>query len=176
MKELGRLRNVGGRKRRPFLLIERRLEKVLIPMGTIRWIPTLRSILVGFGVFFLGSMSEVWLQQHARSHLIAMATDALLGIVVGFLVLFYERRQAQNIIRKLEVIRLMNHHVRNSLQVISYAASTQQQERLAADLRSAVERIEWALREVLPGQRKDVQNLLFQPLSYLSAEKSKTVG
>jgi hypothetical protein len=52
--------------------------------------------------------------------------DVLIGIGVGLLVLLYERRQRQNIIRKLEVIRLMNHHVRNSLQVISFAASVPQ--------------------------------------------------
>ncbi len=125
------------------------------------WVANLRSVLVGFGFFFLGSISDVWLQQHARTHSIAIITDAALGIAAGLLVLFYERRQEQNIIRKLEVIRLMNHHVRNSLQVISFVTSTPQQEELARDIRDAVERIEWALREVLPGQRKDMKDLVF---------------
>ena len=64
-------------------------------------------------------------------------------------------------IRKLEVIRLMNHHVRNSLQVISFAALASQQEKVTGELRDAVDRIEWALREVLPGQREDIGNLEF---------------
>ena len=68
----------------------------------------------------------------------------------------------------------MNHHVRNSLQVISFAASVPQQEALEADIRNAVDRIEWALREVLPGQRQDVENLLFD--RQVSAEKVKTVA
>ena len=138
------------------------------------WIATLRSVLIGFGFFVLGSVSEVWLQQHAHNPTTAMITDALLGIAVGLMVLFYERRQQRNIIRKLEVIRLMNHHVRNSLQVISFAASVPQQEALEADIRSAVERIEWALREVLPGQRQDIENLLFA--SQVSAERAKIVA
>ena len=87
--------------------------------------------------------------------------DALVGVGVGFLVFLYERRQKQNIIRKLEVIRMMNHHVRNSLQVISFAAWVPQQEEVTRKVRDAVERIEWALREVLPGQREDVSDLLF---------------
>jgi hypothetical protein len=103
-----------------------------------------------------------------------MIADALLGIAVGFLVLFYEQRQQRNIIRKLEVIRLMNHHVRNSLQVISFAASVPQQEALESDIRNAVERIEWALREVLPGQRQDIANPLFA--SQVSAEKARIVA
>lgn len=138
------------------------------------WIATLRSVLIGFAFFVLGSVSEVWLQQHAHNPTTAMITDALLGIAVGLMVLFYERRQQRNIIRKLEVIRLMNHHVRNSLQVISFAASVPQQEALEADIRSAVERIEWALREVLPGQRQDIENLLFA--SQVSAERAKIVA
>lgn len=87
-----------------------------------RWAPPLRSLLIGFGFFFLGSMADVWLEQHVRNLYLVIANDALVGIGVGVLVLFYERRQRQSLIRKLEVIRLMNHHVRNSLQVISFAA------------------------------------------------------
>jgi hypothetical protein len=103
-----------------------------------------------------------------------MITDALLGVAVGFVVLLYERRQQRTITRKLEVIRLMNHHVRNSLQVISFAASVPEQEALEAEIRNAVERIEWALREVLPGQRQDIDNLLFDP--QVSAWKTKNVA
>src|SRR3954462_613267 len=127
-----------------------------------RWIPPLRSILIGFGFFFLGSLTEFWLQRHTASGLMAILDNALIGIVAGILVLLYERRQRQNIIRKLEVIRLMNHHVRNSLQVISFAASIPQQE-MAENVEEAEERIEWALREVLPGQRDDVRDLLVPP-------------
>jgi hypothetical protein len=138
-----------------------------------RWIAALRSILIGFAFFVLGSVSEVWLQHHTHSRTTAMVSDALLGVAVGLVVLFYERRQQRNIIRKLEVIRLMNHHVRNSLQVISFAASVPQQEALEADIRNAMDRIEWALREVLPGQRQDVENLMFERRA--SAEKAKKV-
>jgi two-component sensor histidine kinase len=145
-------------------------------IGTrFNWAATLQSILLGYGFFLLGSVSDVWLQQHARSRLIAMTTDALLGIAVGVLVLMYEQRQQGNVIQKLEVIRLMNHHIRNSLQVISFAATTQQQEKLAADVRSAVERIEWALREVLPGQKDDIESLSFRSPSQISAGKTTTV-
>jgi hypothetical protein len=124
-------------------------------------VANIRIVFVGFGFFFLGGISDVWLQQHTRTHSIAITTDAALGIAAGLLVLFYERRQKQNLLKNLEVIRLMNHHVRNSLQVISFVSSAPQQEELIVDVRDAVERIEWALREVLPGRRKDMENLLF---------------
>ena len=137
-----------------------------------RWAAPVRSMLIGFGFFFLGSLADVWLEQHVRNLYLAIANDALVGIAVGLLVLFYERRQRQNLIRKLEVIRLMNHHVRNSLQVISFAAVAPQQEKLTSELKDAVERIEWALREVLPGQRQDIENLEFHPQELHSNKKT----
>jgi hypothetical protein len=101
------------------------------------------------------------MQKHAGRPLIAIMDDALVGVGVGVVVFLYERRQTQNIIRKLEVIRMMNHHVRNSLQVISFATSVPHQEELANSVREAVQRIEWALREVLPGQRENISDLPF---------------
>ena len=74
------------------------------------------------------------------------------------------------------MIRMMNHHVRNSLQVISFATSVPQQEEVARKVRDAVERIEWALREVLPGQREDISDLLFHSHSNESAKKPKIVA
>lgn len=130
---------------------------------------------MGFGIFSLGSLSDLWMHQHAERLFIAIIADALIGVGVGFLVLLYERRQRQNIIRKLEVIRLMNHHVRNSLQVISFVASSPNQEP-AQDLRAAMERIEWALREVLPGQREDISDLPLYPRLNESFPNPKNVA
>lgn len=139
-------------------------------------VTTLRSILVGIGVFLIGSVSDAWLLSQ-RSWSLALLDDAVIAIVAGGLVFLYERRQTRNIIRKLNVIRLMNHHVRNSLQVISFAASDPKREELATELRVAMERIEWALREVLPGQREDADKLLFQhPSTRRVGEKSKPLA
>jgi hypothetical protein len=142
-----------------------------------RWTTPLRSIVAALAVFILGGLSDVWLRQHGAGLLVAILDDALIGIGAGLLVFFYERRLNRNIIRKLEVIRLMNHHVRNSLQVISLAASVPQREELAGKIQNAVERIEWALREVLPGQREDIDDLLFDSHTNESrAEKPKIVS
>ena len=147
------------------------LSHTLVLGTDSRWAVLLRSLLTGFAVFLLGSLSDVWLQLHSRSLSIAIVDDALVGLGAGLLVLFYERRQGQNIVKKLQMIRLMNHHVRNSLQVISTAACISEREELVKRLHDAVERIEWALREVLPGQREDVDNLVFHsPSEGLSAQ------
>ena len=149
----------------PVALADGRILSMAIFGKNSRFVPHLRSILIGFGFFFLGSVCDVWLKRHTSSPMIATVDDALLGIGAGILVLLYERRQRQNIIKKLEVVRLMNHHVRNSLQVISFAASAPQREEVTQQVQEAVERIEWALREVLPGQRDDIRDLLVPPQS-----------
>ena len=149
----------------------------MLALGTgSRWIAPLRSILAGFGIFFLGSLSDLWLHQHAERLFVAIMSNVLIGVGVGILVLLYEQRQRRNMIKKLEVIRMMNHHVRNSLQVISIAASVPQQEELGNNLRDAVERIEWALREVLPGQREDIGNLPLHPYPKESSRKPKSLA
>ena len=150
----------------------------MVAHGTVsRWVAPLRSILAGCGIFFLGSLSDLWLHQHEERLLIAITADALIGVGVGLLVLLYERRQRRDIIRKLEVIRMMNHHVRNSLQVISFATSVPQQEELENNVRDAMERIDWALREVLPGQREDISDLAFRSHSNESAaHKTRVVA
>jgi len=84
---------------------------------------------------------------------ILLASNALTGIVAGFL--FYslsnnERLRRKLVRERLRTIAEMNHHIRNSLQVITYATAADTEE--SVDLiRESVERIEWALREVLPG-------------------------
>jgi hypothetical protein len=84
---------------------------------------------------------------------ILLTSNALTGIVAGFL--FYSLTNSQRLRRKLVRERLrtiaeMNHHIRNSLQVITYATAADTDESVEL-IRDSVERIEWALREVLPG-------------------------
>jgi hypothetical protein len=136
-----------------------------------RWVAPLRSVLAGFGIFFLASLSDRWLHQHKQGLLIAIFANAIIGVGVGLLVFLYERRQRRNIIRKLEVIRIMNHHVRNSLQVISFAASNPHWEELTKEVQGAMQRIEWALGEVLPGQREDISDLTTYPHSDESSDR-----
>jgi hypothetical protein len=107
----------------------------------------------GFSVFSLGGLSAAWLNQHDIHGLLAFIDYVVMGVVVGIVVLFYELRRRRDIEKKLQTIRLMNHHVRNALQVVSFASSSlDAKDPRAAPVRDAVKRIEWALREVLPGE------------------------
>jgi len=115
------------------------------------WGGTLKSFALGFCVFSLGAVLATWLTLHNVHGLLAFADNILTGILAGLLVLLYERWRQREVEKKLRTIRLMNHHVRNGLQIIS-AASYGLDGSKQLSVQDAVRRIEWALREVLPGE------------------------
>ena len=85
---------------------------------------------------------------------ILLTSNALTGVVAGFLfysLTFNERLRRDLIRERLRTIAEMNHHIRNALQVITYATAAGKDDESVELIRSSVERIEWALREVLPG-------------------------
>ena len=103
--------------------------------------------IVGFGFDRLLAKDGV-----TRSDIL-VTSNALTGIVAGFL--FYslannERLRRKFVRERLRTIAEMNHHIRNSLQVITYATAADPDGSVEL-IRDSVERIEWALREVLPG-------------------------
>jgi hypothetical protein len=49
----------------------------------------------------------------------------------------------------------MNHHVRNALQSITYAPYSSSQAEQINLIQASVTRIQWALREILPGDTDD---------------------
>jgi len=85
---------------------------------------------------------------------ILIVSNGLTGLVAGYL--FYslalnERVRRDLIRERLRTIAEMNHHIRNALQVITYATAVGKEDESVELIRSSVERIEWTLREVLPG-------------------------
>ena len=82
-------------------------------------------------------------------------SNGLTGIVAG--ALFWkgrslERARREFVRERLHTISEMNHHIRNALQVISFYSYREQDAKTLEMLRKAVNRIEWALKEVLPGE------------------------
>lgn len=77
------------------------------------------------------------------------------AIIAGVLVYWNERRRVRFLTEKLTTIELMNHHVRNALQVITYSVYRQGSSEQVTEIQDAVNRIDWALREILPGKASD---------------------
>ena len=81
--------------------------------------------------------------------------DALLSIVFGFLVLklmLAQRARHRKVVQQLEMIAEMNHHIRNALESIQLSAHFTHDRQFISEIHDAVDRIQWALREVLPGK------------------------
>ena len=116
------------------------------------WIVALKSVALGLCVFCLGSMSAAWLTRHNVHGFLAFVDNLVAGIAAGLIVLLYERWRQREVDRKLRTIRLMNRHVRSALQNIYAAPCGADGADQPTPCQDAVRRIEWALREVLPGE------------------------
>src|ERR1700686_5121898 len=115
------------------------------------------SFLLGFGLFVLGAVLQGVLHQRNITGVSIYFDDLFLGVLAGLVAFAYEQRRSKDIRRKLEVISEMNHHVRNALQTISYVPYTEQAKQILL-IQQSVNRIQWALREILPGEPAEGQN------------------
>jgi hypothetical protein len=98
-----------------------------------------------------------WMLVHEgvpRYDLMAISNTLTGAVAGGFFwqAMRRERERRQFIRDRLHTISEMNHHIRNALQVISFHAYREQDDKNVDVVRQAVNRIEWALQEVLPGE------------------------
>jgi hypothetical protein len=94
-----------------------------------------------------------------------LLSDAITALLAGGMmlwVLLIQRTRHIETEQRMQVIGEMNHHVRNALQVISYWGVQERDRQQLRFIHEAVDRIEWALRDVLPravaGERPDHYN------------------
>lgn len=109
-----------------------------------------RVLLAGLAfslVLVVGYGSDLILAAHPR---LWIADDLILGLAAAVVVFRYEKERSRFLSEKLRVIRDMNSFVRNELQVLYACLDHPERARVPAIERS-VERIDWALRELLPG-------------------------
>jgi hypothetical protein len=116
------------------------------------------SFLLGFALFVLGAGLQGVLQQRAVTRANVYVDDLVLGVLAGLLVFAYEHRRSRELRQKLAMISAMNHHVRNALQTIAYVPYTEQAKQMLL-IQQSVNRIQWALNEILPGEELKAQNL-----------------
>jgi hypothetical protein len=109
------------------------------------------SFLLGFSLFALGVLVTINLDQSHMHGIAFYLDDLVLGIVCGLLVFIYEQRRYRALLDKIRVIAAMNHHVRNALQAMSLAPYAEQAKQIEL-LDESSKRIQWALREILPGE------------------------
>ena len=120
----------------------------------------LRAVIAGVLIFLFLILVDQLTLRFGLTRMQRFADDLLAGLVIGSITFLLERRREQYLAERLQMIALMNHHVRNALQAIKFAQHTENDVRVIDD---SVARIEWALREVLSGKasREDEARLSF---------------
>lgn len=106
-----------------------------------------------------------------RERLLAeIVTSLIVSCLVAKLVQISAERHRLNLAR-MQVIAEMNHHIRNALTPISLSLDATENQQLKGVIAEAVDRIDWALREILPRETplKEDQR---HKLGYFQARKS----
>jgi hypothetical protein len=116
----------------------------------------LLALLLAVAIGCLTIVLDWFLLRHQGWKPMAMATISdiilsLIAFVLLLLLLLRARQQRRQVVHQLEIIDQMNHHVRNALQVIAFnARPVTRNDWELAEIKQAVERIHWTLREILP--------------------------
>jgi hypothetical protein len=80
-----------------------------------------------------------------------VADDLLGGLIAGSIFNLYESRRLRRLSEHLHVIDLMNHHIRNAMQPLMFVTFEPGAKAQMELVQECVRHIDWALREVLPG-------------------------
>ena len=100
-----------------------------------------------FAVLVLGYGADALLVRHPTW---IFMDDLILAVLAALVVYQYEREPSRLLAEKLRVIREMNAYVRNELQIL-YASLEHLDTGRVRTIEHSIERIDWALRELLPG-------------------------
>lgn len=119
-----------------------------------KYVITLLSGLAMFTVVYLVDALLARAGLHAEQTYI---DNALVGAITASLVFFLQQQHERELSRQRQcakAIEQMNHHIRNALQVIVYSTNVDLRDQQELEhIRDAVDRIDWALREILPTVR-----------------------
>ena len=108
---------------------------------------------VGLAVFGSAMLVDRFFTRKERPRPLTMAWNASAGFLAGWFAMKSfdrERERRRNIAERLKMIGDLNHHVRNALQSIQLSAYSTQDQAIIASVGDSVQRIEWALREIVP--------------------------
>lgn len=107
-----------------------------------------------------------------RERLLAEAFSALIvtGLVARLAHMAYEQRRAT--VARIQVIDEMNHHIRNALAPIALSMEAIENQQLIRIISDGVDRIDWALREILPREEPLLKEERYAGSPFFSRRKS----
>jgi hypothetical protein len=120
--------------------------------------PAVRAVMYGSLVLLFLVLTDQLSAYYGLAESQRIVDDSCGGIIAGLLIYRLEHNRAKYLTEKLKTIELMNHHVRNALQVIVDSAYLHGHAQQLDEIQMSVKRIDWALREILPGRVLDEYN------------------
>jgi signal transduction histidine kinase len=136
------------------------------------WAPTLRvqlvSLAVGLASFLATEFMHYLLVPNIGRRWERLLAEGVSAIVVALLtakLMHAANQRREATLLRMQVISEMNHHIRNALAVISLSASSIENQKCIQVISESVDRIEWALREILlrrkPLHEKELNELRY---------------
>lgn len=117
--------------------------------------PGLRAVLYGLIVLACLLLADQLSMRFGLRESQRVIDDLFGAFIAGLLVYRHEFSQSKYLKEKLKTIEMMNHHVRNAMQVIVDSVYVHGHSRQLDEIQSSVDRIDWALKEILPGKVLD---------------------
>ena len=116
--------------------------------------PLFAGLTIAVVIFIIDSGLEYLLLDSGISHSWTLViSDTVAAAAVAFFATYtfwLHQQKVAEVRERVERVVEMNHHVRNALQVITYWSLAERDKKEVELIRQAVDRIEWALREILP--------------------------
>jgi hypothetical protein len=117
------------------------------------------ATMVGVVVWVLMAGMDLLATMYDNAVTVPMATlNSLVGLACGallFKLMLAERTRQRQVVERLRMIAEINHHIRNALDRIELTAHVTHDRQLIDDIEGGVQRIQWALRELLPDKEAD---------------------
>ncbi len=132
---------------------------VLPDRGRSRMEPNSRRFVLGVALgvglvsFLATEFLHYWLVPDLGRHQERLLAEGLSALIVSCLIakLASVTRQRHRLtVARIQVIAEMNHHIRNALAPIALSVDAIENQQLLRVISEGVDRIDWALREILP--------------------------
>ena len=120
------------------------------------------GIALGVGIvsFLATELMHRWLVPDLgrnRERLLAEAFSALIVTCLVAKLAHMAREHHRETVARMQVIAEMNHHIRNALAPIALSVDAIENQQLIRIISAGVDRIDWALREILPREKPFLQ-------------------
>lgn len=122
---------------------------------TLFFNPAIRAVLYSLLVLVFLVLADQLSIRYGLPESQRVLDDVCGAIVAGLLVYRNEYARSRYLNEKLKTIEMMNHHVRNALQVIVDSVYVYGHAQQVEEIQQSIKRIDWALREILPGRVLD---------------------